>query len=114
MTLERAVARLLRASVYTSVALLGAGVIVLAVTGVSPLSGGPALDPGSIPTVVGALGAPGLLWLGLLVAIATPTARVALALFGYLRSGERSMAIISVLILVVIATSVALSLVVEP
>lgn len=113
MTLEQSVARLLRFSVHVAVALLAAGVVVLMVRGVSPLSGGPALDAGAILGDIGALRASGLLWLGLLVAIATPSARVVVALLGYLRSRETSMALVSVLILIVIATSVALTFVVE-
>lgn len=113
MTLERSVARLLRFSVYAAVALLGAGVVVLLLSGISPLSGGPGLDVGAVPGAVAGLRAPGLLWLGLLVAIATPSARVVVALFGYLRSRETTMAFVSILILIIIAASVALTFIVE-
>ena len=52
----------------------------------------------------------GFLWLGLLCMIATPSARVLAALIGYLRFGERSMVLVSVGILLVIAASVAIGL----
>ena len=42
--------------------------------------------------------------------IATPSARVLAALIGYLRFGERSMVVVSVGILLVIAASVAIGL----
>jgi hypothetical protein len=43
------------------------------------------------------------------VVVATPSARVAAALVGYARSGERPMAVVAALILVVIALSVGLA-----
>ena len=49
------------------------------------------------------------IWLGLVVVVATPSARVAASLVGYARSGERLMAAVAVLILVVIGASVALA-----
>ena len=48
-------------------------------------------------------------WLGVLVILATPAARVVTALIGYLRKGEREMAIVAVLILAVIALGVIAS-----
>ena len=47
--------------------------------------------------------------LGLIAVIATPTARVIASLVGYVRGGERRMAVVSVAILTVIAASVAVS-----
>ncbi len=48
----------------------------------------------------------GVLWLGLLVLIATPSARVVASLIGYLRTGERGMVAVSVAILVVVLAGV--------
>jgi uncharacterized membrane protein len=104
--LDTAIARLITAGTYLSVALLAIGVALMAAAGISPLSGGPAFDPGSLPADVAALRPEGFLWLGLIAAIATPSARVAASLIGYLRRGERAMAGVSLLILGVIALSV--------
>jgi uncharacterized membrane protein len=104
--LDVAIARLLTAGTYLSVVLLGIGVALMAAAGVSPLSGGPAFDPRALPADIAALRPAGFLWLGLIAAIATPSARVAASLVGYLRRGERAMAVVSVLILGVIALSI--------
>jgi uncharacterized membrane protein len=104
--LDVAIARLLTAGTYLSVALLAIGVALMAAAGTSPLSGGPAFDPGSVVANIAALRPEGFLWLGLIAAIATPSARVAASLVGYLRRGERSMALVSLLILGVIALSI--------
>jgi uncharacterized membrane protein len=106
--LDQAIARLLTAGTYLSVALLGVGVALMAAAGVAP-RGGPAFDPRDLLANLVALRPEGFLWLGLIAAIATPSARVAASLVGYLRRGERRMAAVSVLILGVIALSVLLA-----
>jgi uncharacterized membrane protein len=107
--LERSIARLLTVGTYASIALLAIGFALMLATGVSPLTGTPAFDPASIPADVLALRPLGFLWLGLIVIVATPSARVAAALVGYARSGDRRMVVVSIAILVVIALSVALA-----
>jgi uncharacterized membrane protein len=82
----------------------------LLAAGRSPLDGGPPLDPGHIVGDIAALRPEGFLWLGLIVAIANPAARVMLALGGYLRLGERGMAVVAMLILGVIVLSVGLAI----
>ncbi|MEO8229911.1 MAG: DUF1634 domain-containing protein [Chloroflexota bacterium] len=104
--LDRTVARLLTAGTYLSVALLAIGVVLMAIQGVSPLAGGPEFDPASLPSDLAALRPPALLWLGLVVALATPLARVVASLAGYLAGGERRMALIAVAILVVVSVGV--------
>ena len=111
--LDVAIARLLTAGTYLSVALLAIGVGLMAVAGTSPLSGGPAFDPARLAADIAALRPEGFLWLGLIAAIATPSARVAASLVGYVRRGERAMAGVSLLILAVIALSVILATVTE-
>ena len=106
--LDRTIARLLTAGTYLSVALLGIGVVLMAVAGLAP-RGGPAFDPARLVADLVALRAEGFLWLGLITVIATPSARVAASLLGYLRGGERTMAGVSILILGVIALSVLLA-----
>ncbi|HEY7589605.1 MAG TPA: DUF1634 domain-containing protein [Candidatus Limnocylindrales bacterium] len=107
--LDVVIARLLTVGTYASVASLAVGVGLLLAAGRSPLEGGPALDAGRLVGDVVALRPEGFLWLGLIVAIATPSARVAASLVGYLRTGERTMALVSILILAVIAVSVIAS-----
>ncbi len=109
MTIEHAIARLLTWGTYAGVVALAIGVVLMLAAGISPLDPAyPALDPGSIVGDMLALHAGGFLWAGLLVVIATPPARVATALVGYLAARDRPMAIVSAAILVVIAAAVAL------
>lgn len=104
--LEGTIARLLAAGTYASVALLVVGTALLLVEGRSPLDVGPAFDPGSIPADLVALRSAGFLWLGILGLVATPSARVVAALVGYGRLGDRRMAGVAILILVVIVAGV--------
>lgn len=111
--LDHAIARLLVVGTLTSVALLAIGVVLMGVTFVAPLAGGPPFQPGLILDDVVHLRPAGFLWLGLIAAIATPTARVMASFLGYARSGERSMAAVAALILGVLLLSVSLGLGVE-
>jgi uncharacterized membrane protein len=107
--LDRSIARLLTYGTYVSVALLAAGVVLLFARQIAPLAGGPPFQP---ELVVDDLvhGRPaGFMWLGLIAVIATPAARVIAALVGFVRLGERTMAIVAVLILAVIGLSVVLA-----
>jgi uncharacterized membrane protein len=108
--LERSVARLLSAGTYASIVLLAAGVVAMAAAGRSPLDAGPGFDLGRIAPDLAALRPEGFLWLGVLLILATPSARVATSLVGYVRRGDRSMAVVSILILCVIALSVAVAI----
>jgi uncharacterized membrane protein len=105
-SLESSIARLLTAGTYVSVALIAIGVVTLAVGGTSPLDAAPGFDLGRLGPDLVALRPAGFLWLGILGFIATPAARVATALVGYARSGERPMVLVSALILIVIALGV--------
>jgi len=107
--LDRTIARLLTAGTYVSVALLAIGVALMAGAGLSPLAGGPAFDPARLAADVVGLRPEGFLWLGLIAAIATPSLRVAASFLGYIRRGERAMAVVALLILGVIALSVFLA-----
>ena len=107
--LDRSIARLLTFGTYVSVALLGVGAILMFARRIAPFAGGPPFQPELVLDDVIHLRAAGFMWLGLLAAIATPAARVAAALVGFLRRGERTMAIVAVLILAVIGLSVVLA-----
>jgi uncharacterized membrane protein len=107
--LERTIARLLATGMYAAIALLIAGLVLMLASGIEPLSGGPAFDLGRLPADLVGLQAAGYIWLGLVVVVATPSARVLASLVGYTRRGERLMAAVAGLILVVIAASVVLA-----
>jgi uncharacterized membrane protein len=106
--LEGSVARVLRLGTYAAVGLIAAGVILMLVAGQSPLDAAPPLNPWALPADLLAGRPAGLLWLGLLVMLATPATRVAVSCFGFSRAGDRAMAGIAALVLVVIATGVIL------
>lgn len=106
-SLESSIARLLTAGTYASVALIAIGVVGLALAGTSPLDPAPVFALDRLGADLVGLRPMGFLWLGILGIIATPAARVAAALVGYARSGERPMVIVAALILLVIALGVA-------
>jgi uncharacterized membrane protein len=106
---EAVVARLLSLGTIAAIALLAIGSILLAIRGGSPFDTAPTMDLGRIPSDIAAGRPDGYLWLGLIAAIATPCARVAASLVGYIGRRERAMTIISILILAVIALTVALA-----
>jgi uncharacterized membrane protein len=108
--LERSIARLLAAATYGSVAVLVVGTALMLASGVPPLGSGPRFDVRQIGADLVHLRAAGFLWLGLVAVVATPAIRVAVSLIGYLRRGERSMALVAILILAVIALSVTLAI----
>jgi uncharacterized membrane protein len=108
--LEGRVARVLTVGTLLAVGLLAAGSVLLIASGRSPLDIAPPFDPARILADLVTLQPVGFLWLGLVVVIATPAARVAAALVGYSRQGERAMALVAGLVLVVIALGVATGL----
>jgi uncharacterized membrane protein len=111
MDLERRLGRLIAAGTLLSVALIALGVLAMLLSGRSPLEGaGSGFDPAALPAQLLAGRAEGFLWLGILVALATPGARVAAALVGYSRRGEGVLALVAAAILAVIAIGVLLAL----
>ena len=111
--LDRTIARVLTWGTYFSVGLLALGVVLMTANGVSPLDRAPPFQLDQIPADIASLKPVGFLWLGLLVAIATPLARVVASLVGYVAGGERRMALISVAILVVIGIGVIVGVAAE-
>jgi uncharacterized membrane protein len=104
--MEARIGRFLGAATIVSVGLLVLGSVLLLAVGRSPLDPAPALDPGRLADELAQLQPAAFLWLGLLVAVVTPAARVAAALVGYFRGGEREMAVVALLILLVIGAGV--------
>ena len=107
---DRVIGRLLIAVTYVAVALLLVGVVLLVAGGISPLSGGPRLELGTLVSDALALAPAAFLWLGILAVIATPLSRVIAAAIGFARQGDRWMVGVSVAILVVIAVGIASAL----
>jgi uncharacterized membrane protein len=107
--LDRSIARLLTYGTYVSVALLVVGVVLMLVNQIAPFAGGPAFQPELLVDDLVHGRPAGVIWVGLIAVIATPAARVIAALIGFARLGERTMAIVALLILAVIALSVVLA-----
>jgi uncharacterized membrane protein len=108
---EGTIGRLLIALTYVAVILLAIGVGLLFLRGISPLSGGPLFDPGRLVGDIVALAPAGFLWLGLLAVIAAPVVRVIAAAIGYARAGDRSMVLIALAILAILAASVVTAII---
>ncbi|MGZ8437828.1 MAG: DUF1634 domain-containing protein [Candidatus Limnocylindrales bacterium] len=104
---ERLIGRLLTRITYASVALLVVGVALLIVAGISPVSGGPRMDPGRLVSDLVGLKPAGFLWLGLLAVIAAPVSRVTVALVAYVRDEDWLMVGVSTAILLVIAIAIS-------
>jgi uncharacterized membrane protein len=111
---ERRIGRGLIALTYVAVALLVAGVALMIVGNIDPLSGGPAFDPATLVADLLALDAAGPLWLGILLVLAIPIARVVAAGTSFARRGQWRMVGVAVAILVVIAIAIASALLMEP
>lgn len=108
-TLERAIGRLLTVATYVAVTLIAIGAALAIAAGISPLGGGPPLDPGTLPSRLVRLQPDGFLWLGLLAVIAAPVARVIAAGVAFARIGDRWMTGVAVAIVAVIAAAVGSS-----
>jgi len=108
--LEPTLARVLQAGTYVSIALIAVGTVRLLASAISPLAGGPALRLGMLPADIAAGRPEGFLWLGILGICATPSSRVAGALVGFWRRGERGMVAVALLILAVVATGIVIGL----
>jgi uncharacterized membrane protein len=109
--LEELLGRGITLGTYLAIACVAIGVGLLVAAGRSPLEVGAApFDPAAIPGQLVAGRAEGFLWLGLVLAIATPIGRVAGALVGYAARGERFFAVVAAAILAVIAVAVLVGL----
>jgi uncharacterized membrane protein len=107
--LELRIARLLVLGTYLGVALLAIGIVLMLAAGVDPMTTPPpSFDPSSIVGDITALRPTGFLWAGVLVLMALPVTRVAIAALAFARGGDRRMAAIAVAVLIVLAASVVL------
>jgi uncharacterized membrane protein len=108
--LEPALARVLQAGTYVSIAFVAVGTVLLLAGGTSPLAVGPPLSIGTIASDIAALRPEGYLWLGILGICVTPALRVTGAMVGFWRRGERTMVAVALLILAVVAAGVVTGL----
>lgn len=108
--LEGRIAQLLRLGTYLAIGLIVVGVILMVITGRSPLDVAPALAPGRLIDDLMHFQPAGFLWAGVIVLLLTPAARVAVGAVAYARAGDRPMAVIAALVLVVIGLGVALGI----
>ena len=108
--LEPALARVLQVGTYISIALVLVGTVLLLAGGISPLAASPALQVDRLLPDILASRPAGFLWLGILGICVTPALRVAAALVGFWRRGERRMVGVALLILVVVAAGVVTGL----
>jgi uncharacterized membrane protein len=104
--LESTLARVLQVGTYLSISLVAIGVGLHILSGGSPLDPGPPLDMGGFIRDLTAARPAAFVWLGVLGIIATPGLRVAGALVGFARRGERTMTLVAFLILAVVALGV--------
>jgi uncharacterized membrane protein len=104
---DHVIARLLLVGAVIGVVFLAIGVVLMAVNGISPESSTfPAFDPGTLVPDLGALRPEGFLWVGIVILIATPIARVIGELITFTMNGDRTLAMVALGILGVIALSV--------
>jgi uncharacterized membrane protein len=111
--LERSIGRLLTGGSYAAIVLLAIGFALMLAQGIDPLAGGPPFDIRALIGDLVALRPTGVLWLGLIVVLATPASRVVASLVGYRRQGEWRMALVAALILLVILLSVIVATALE-
>jgi uncharacterized membrane protein len=111
--LEGIIGELLRAGVLLSAAMVTAGGVLYLVQHHADrvsyrvfISGGPAVQ--TLPGIVlsaARLDSAGLIQLGLLLLIATPVARVAIAVVGFALERDRLYAVVSLIVLLILAAS---------
>ena len=112
LALEAAVGRILVVGTWLAMGLVVAGVALMLATGVDPLAHGdvPGFDVARIPADIIALRPEGFLWAGIVLIIALPIGRVAVAGAGFLAGGDRRLTLVSVLVLLVVLVSIAAAL----
>jgi len=110
--LEAVVARLLVVGTYVAIGLILVGVLLMLAQGVDPLSFEqlPAFDLRAIPSELVTLQPTGFLWAGIVTVMGLPIGRVVVSGAGFYAAGERRLALVSLLVLVVVAISILAAL----
>jgi uncharacterized membrane protein len=113
--LETIVARLLSWGTRVALLFILAGVVDMAVMGVEPTAAAafPPYSLAAIPGQLVALRPEGFIWTGLTLLVALPLGRVTVSGAGFLAAGDRRLALVSVLVLLVICASVVAALSLE-
>ncbi len=102
--LDRRVARLLGLGTLLTLVLVTGGSLLTVAAGRVPRSDpGPHFDVGRLLPDLVAFRPEGLLWLGLILSLVLPTGRVALALVGFARQGDRRHAVVAAAVLILAA-----------
>jgi uncharacterized membrane protein len=108
VAIESAVSRLLVLGTYLGIGLILVGVGGMLAAGVAPLDAPlPPFSLVDIPAQMLALEPVGFLWAGLVAFLLLPVGRVFVAGFGFLGAGERVLALVSLLVILVIVLSIA-------
>ena len=111
LALDRRLARLLVGGMIVSVVLTGVGVALMLVAGEVPLRNpAPRIDLARLPADLAALRPEGFLWLGLLVGLGTPFARVLIAFATYAAGRDRRGALVTAAVAGSLLLSLALAL----
>jgi uncharacterized membrane protein len=110
--LETRIARLLTWGTRIALGLVLVGVLLMLQAGIDPLDHGasPEFSLASIPAQILALLPEGFLWAGLVLVMALPIGRVVVSGTGFLAAGDRRLALVSLLVVVVIVTSIVAAL----
>jgi uncharacterized membrane protein len=106
--MEALIGRLLVLGTWLAMALVLAGVLLMLVSGLDPLAQG-AIPPFRPERIIGdilALRPQGFLMAGLVLIVCLPVGRVLVGGVGFLASGDRRLAVISLLVLLVVVGSV--------
>jgi uncharacterized membrane protein len=105
--LESSIARMLTIGTRVAVVLVLIGVVAMLAKGIDPLTaayGGFSVT--AIPGDLVALRPEGFLWTGLLVVMAMPVGRVVVSGIGFFAAGDRRLALVSLLVVLVLTASV--------
>ena len=106
--IESLVARILVVGTWVAVGLILIGVLGMIASGIDPMAHPPvpAFDLAAIPGDLVALRPAGFIWTGILVVMALPIGRVVVAGAGFFAAGERRLALISALVILVVGLSI--------
>jgi uncharacterized membrane protein len=112
LALEALVARVLVVGTWLAVGLILVGVLGMLASGIDPLTQAQpvAFDLAAIPADLLALRPEGFLWAGIVTVMALPIGRVVVAGTGFLAAGERRLALVSLLVLLVVGVSIVAAL----
>ena len=106
--IEALIARLLVVGTYVAIGFVLVGVVLMLGHGIDPLvhATAPAFDLAAVPSQIAALAPEGFLWAGLVTVLCLPIARVIVAGLGFARVGDRRLALVSVMVVLVIVVSI--------